>query len=146
ADIVAIAEKVTLPGRSQYFYYKKRHWYLDVGHNPAALERFFARLPKSTGEIYGVCAMLLDKSTDTLRQQAHKVNHWYLADLNVSRGGSARRLSDALSDQVSRSCHASVQEALELALECSQPEDTILVLGSFYTVAEAETYLGGQVL
>lgn len=146
SGIIATAEAVTLPGRSQYFYYQERHWYLDVGHNPAAIERFFARLPKNDGRVLGVCAMLLDKSTDTVSEQAHKVSHWYLADLDVPRGGSAKRLSDALADEVSHSCHATVNEALAVALEHSQPNDTIVVLGSFYTVAEAEAYLAGQVL
>jgi len=144
-SIAKIAESAVLPGRSQYFYYQQRHWYLDVGHNPAAIERFFARLPKSTGKTFGVCAMLLDKSTDTLSQQAHQASHWYLADLAVPRGGSAQRLSDALSGKAPNSCHASVQDALASALEHSEPEDTIVVLGSFYTVAEAESYLGGKV-
>ncbi len=144
-QIIPVAEAVTLPGRSQYFYHQERHWYVDVGHNPAAIERFFARLPESTGRLVGVCAMLADKSTDTLSAQAHKVSHWYLADLSVPRGGTAKRLSDSLPEGVAHSCHGSVHEALKFAYEHTRPGDTVVVLGSFYTVAEAETYLEGQV-
>lgn len=141
-DIPAIAAAASLPGRSQYFNYQGRHWYLDVGHNPAAIERFFKRLPVTNGKVVGVAAMLLDKSSQTLSNQAHNVSHWCLADLAVPRGGTAERLSEALPEDISRTCHSTVAEALEAAIKLTEAGDTIAVLGSFYTVAEAEQFLG----
>lgn len=137
-----IAQAVQLEGRSQYYYQQQRHWYLDVGHNEAAVKRFFQRLPKQQGKLYGVCGMLLDKSVATLVSQASRVEKWYLADLHVPRGGTALRLSEALAADVPRECFSSVHDAMQQVLQESEEEDTIAVFGSFYTVAEAEEYLG----
>lgn len=144
-NLLPIALATQLAGRSQYFYFQQRHWYLDVGHNPEAVKRFFARLPKTQREPLGVCAMLLDKSVASLAEQAHQARHWFLADLAVPRGGTAQRLSDALSKDTSRSCHPTVAAALSAALRQSEVDDTIVVIGSFYTVAEAEIFVGGNV-
>lgn len=144
-SLAVIASATQLAGRSQYFYYQQRHWYLDVGHNPEAVKRFFVRLPKTQRKPLGVCAMLLDKSVDTLTAQAHQARHWFLADLAVPRGGTAKRLSDALNKETSHSCYPTVIAALRAALDQSEVDDTIVVLGSFYTVAEAELFVGGQV-
>src|SRR5699024_2906958 len=140
-QLLPLAAEATLAGRSQYFYHQGRHWYLDVGHNEAAVNRFFQRLPTQQGNLYGVCAMLLDKSARTLAGQAHRAKKWYLADLHVPRGGSAKRLSEALSPSVERECFASVAEALQQAQNDSAVGDTIVVFGSFYTVADAEVFL-----
>lgn len=145
ASVVHIAARTELAGRSQYFYHKDRHWYLDVGHNPAAIRRFFHRLPSTEIPPLGVCAMLMDKSPLTLSEQAHLARRWYLADLSVPRGGTAQRLSDSLAANVPRECYPSVKEAMQAALAESQAGDTIVVLGSFYTVAEAEAYLSDAV-
>lgn len=141
AQLLPLGASATLAGRSQYFHHQGRHWYLDVGHNEAAVNRFFQRLPAQQGNLYGVCAMLLDKSTSTLALQAHRAQKWYLADLHVPRGGTAQRLSEALNPSVERACFPSVAEALQQVHNDSAVGDTIVVFGSFYTVADAEVFL-----
>lgn len=140
-QLLPIASNTTLEGRSQYFYHAERHWYLDVGHNEAAVNRFFQRLPTQQGKLYGVCGMLLDKSPATLASQAERVEKWYLADLHVPRGGTAERLRTALPNHVRKECFANVAAALQQVQHDTAKGDTIVVFGSFYTVAEAEAFL-----
>ncbi len=129
---------VQLPGRFQLVAGPPLHIF-DVAHNPQSarvLADNLARQP-CVGNTRAVLAMLADKDmaalADNLRGQ---VDHWYLAPLDVPRGATVTQLQAALGDVVS-SGFDSVPAALAAARQASTPEDRIVVLGSFYTVAAA---------
>ncbi|NOX76068.1 MAG: bifunctional tetrahydrofolate synthase/dihydrofolate synthase [Gammaproteobacteria bacterium] len=129
---------VQLLGRFQLMAGPPQHIF-DVAHNPhsaGVLADNLAQQP-CAGNTRAVLAMLADKDmaalADCLRGQ---VDHWYLAPLDVPRGATVTQLQAALGDADS-SGFDSVSTALAAARQASRPEDRIVVLGSFYTVAAA---------
>lgn len=127
-------EQATLPGRFQIVSESPRV-ILDVAHNPHAanyLADRLATLPQK-GRILAVIGMLHDKDiAGTLDCLSRVVNRWYCAPLEGPRGASAEELIQHLGQgqQFNR-----VAEAWYAALAEATAEDTILVCGSFHTVA-----------
>jgi dihydrofolate synthase/folylpolyglutamate synthase len=127
-------EQATLPGRFQIVSESPRV-ILDVAHNPHAanyLAQRLATLP-SQGRVLAVIGMLHDKDiAGTLECLAPVVNDWYCAPLEGPRGASPEQLMQHLG-QGRQFAH--VIEAWHAALADAAAEDTILVCGSFHTVA-----------
>lgn len=127
-------ERATLPGRFQIVSEAPRV-ILDVAHNPHAasyLAQRLATLPQQ-GRVLAVIGMLHDKDiAGTLDCLAPVVNHWYCAPLEGPRGASAEQLMQHLG-QGRQFDH--VIEAWNAALAEATAEDTVLVCGSFHTVA-----------
>ena len=127
-------EQAALPGRFQIVSESPRV-ILDVAHNPHAanyLAQRLATLP-SQGRVLAVIGMLHDKDiAGTLECLAPAVNDWYCAPLEGPRGASAEQLMQHLG-QGRQFAH--VIEAWHAALADAAVEDTILVCGSFHTVA-----------
>jgi dihydrofolate synthase / folylpolyglutamate synthase len=122
--------------------------YVDVAHNPQG-GRWLAeqwRQVAVQGRRIAVFGMLSDKDiAETVRSLLHYVDSWYVATLSVSRGATAAHLHATLSAQGVNSCYsfATVEHALQAAIAGANLElDSILVFGSFYTVAAARNYLG----
>lgn len=85
------------------------------------------------GRVLAVIGMLHDKDiAGTLECLAPAVNDWYCAPLEGPRGASAEQLMQHLG-QGRQFAH--VIEAWHAALADAAAEDTILVCGSFHTVA-----------
>lgn len=140
-------EKVRIPGRFEIFGEAPRI-ILDVGHNPHAAQWLRARLEGLvvSGRVRAVYACLQDKDTaGVLRAMEPVVDDWYLAPLSFPRGldieGVWQRARDVLPDHGSIRREASVSDALEQARAEAEPEDCILVFGSFFTVSEARELL-----
>ncbi len=124
---------------------------LDVAHNPHAA----AVLEKNLGNMgfhpytYAVFGMLSDKDiAAVVKHMAPRIDHWFCAGLPGSRALSADQLAakvkDSIAahqkpgeDEVAVSTYSSVAEALAAAHKLSQPDDRIVVFGSFLTVAGA---------
>lgn len=112
---------------------------LDVAHNPhaaRALATNLADLPP-TGKVIAVCAMLADKDgADIVRILQPYIQRWHVAGLDLPRGLDASALADVL-HAAGCTCtqHAKVVEAWHAACVEAGPADTILVFGSFHTVA-----------
>jgi len=108
---------------------------LDVAHNPHAAAYLAGRLkslPK-TGRVLAVIGMLHDKDIGgTLACMESVVDSWYCAPLEGPRGATAEQLMQHLGQ-----CQtfASVELAWRAAMTDARPEDTVLVCGSFHTVA-----------
>ena len=68
---------------------------------------------------------------------AADVDHWYLARPAVSRAADTGRLARALPEGAGAGRFDSVAAALDQAVADSGAGDQVLVLGSFFTVAEA---------
>lgn len=127
-------EHATLPGRFQIVSQAPRV-ILDVAHNPHAaayLAGRLAALPKQ-GRVLAVIGMLHDKDiAGTLACLSPQVDSWYCAPLEGPRGASAGQLIEHLGHGKT---FASVADAWHAAMAEATAEDTVLVCGSFHTVA-----------
>lgn len=133
---------VKLAGRFQSWS-EKPHIILDVAHNPHAAKSLALNLSHSAhqGKTIAVFAMLADKDMKGVIQAlASEIDAWYVAGIEHVRGASADRLSalilDHLPDAEIKKFNQ-VQEALHQACIDACDNDRIIVLGSFFTVAEA---------
>lgn len=138
-DISAVAIEqglrcAALPGRFQTVSEHPR-LILDVAHNPHAaayLADRLAQLPRS-GKVRMVIGMLSDKDIPgTLACLKPFVDAWYCAPLEGPRGASAALISQHL-DQCRE--FADVASAWRQAMQDANVQDTVVVCGSFHTVA-----------
>ncbi|MDN3554797.1 bifunctional tetrahydrofolate synthase/dihydrofolate synthase [Halomonas maura] len=126
---------VTLPGRMQW----RGQWCLDVGHNPHAAGYLAGRLAERPcrGRTIALLGMLGDKDADgVIRTLAPVVDAWVAVSLDGDRARSADALAghlEALGQTVWHRAASPGQGAdwLEARLE---PQDRVLVCGSFFTV------------
>lgn len=126
--------QATLPGRFQIVSEAPRV-ILDVAHNPHAayyLAQRLAALPQK-GRIFAVIGMLHDKDiAGTLEALSPVVSRWYCAPLEGPRGATAEELIKHLGQGEQ---FPDVVAAWNGALADATAEDTLLVCGSFLTVA-----------
>lgn len=116
---------------------------LDVAHNPQAASALLATLIDKPveGRTYAVIAMLADKAVaEVVQTLLAQIDGWFSAGLDVPRGLDAQLMSKAVAEQVADAklfaCQR-VPQACAAALQKASQKDRIIVLGSFYTVAEA---------
>ncbi len=130
----------SLPGRFQVVS-EQPLLILDVAHNPHAaryLTDRLARLPKH-GKVRAVVGMLSDKDIGgTLACLSEQVDEWYCAPLEGPRGATAEQLAEhlVLSRQFS-----DVETAWRQAMQDAEPQDVVIVCGSFHTVAHVMAVL-----
>jgi dihydrofolate synthase / folylpolyglutamate synthase len=132
-------QQARLPGRFQIIPGKIVQ-ILDVAHNPAAGELLAKRLATEpcSGHTLAVVAMLADKDRQgTLTPLLSLVDKWYVASLNIPRGGEAADLAAILKNLGAEQIHehAEVEAAYQACLAAATEGDRILIFGSFYTVA-----------
>lgn len=123
-----------LPGRFQIVSETPR-LILDVAHNPHAAAYLADRLKgqPTRGRTLAVIGMLHDKDiAGTLACLSEVVDGWYCAPLEGPRGATAEQLVEHLHEG---GVYATVAQAWHAAMADAQPEDTVLVCGSFHTVA-----------
>ena len=127
-------QNALLPGRFQIVSESPR-LILDVAHNPHAAAYLAGRLkslPK-TGRVLAVIGMLHDKDIGgTLACMESVIDSWYCAPLEGPRGATAEQLMEHLGKGA---IYSSVAQAWHAAMADAKPEDTVLVCGSFHTVA-----------
>jgi len=115
---------------------------LDVAHNPhgaRALAQALGHQP-CAGKTHAVLGMLADKNIKgVIQEMMAVVDSWYMADLTVERGAPATRLVEDLKsigqDMPVRQ-YPDVMSAWQEAHRMAQPNDRVVVFGSFYTVAD----------
>jgi folylpolyglutamate synthase/dihydrofolate synthase len=123
-----------LPGRFQIVSQSPR-LILDVAHNPHAAAYLAERLKMqpASGRTLAVIGMLHDKDiAGTLACLSEVVDNWYCAPLEGPRGATAEQLVEHLREGA---VYATVAQAWHAAMADAHPEDTVLVCGSFHTVA-----------
>lgn len=129
-------ESATLPGRFHVVRQRPR-LILDVAHNPHAAACLAQRLAleEKTGQLRVVVGMLRDKDiAGTVANLSPVVDHWYCASLEGERAASAQQLAHYLPQSL---LFDTVPLALRAAMAQASACDTVLVCGSFYTVAHA---------
>jgi len=115
---------------------------LDVAHNPHAAKSLASNLKKTrtTGKTIAVFAMLADKDIAGVVQAiADEVDVWYVAGVSHVRGADGALIKQLIHDELSE---ASIQLFNDVANAYGQAcidaneNDRIIILGSFFTVAE----------
>ena len=123
-----------LPGRFQIVRHNPR-LILDVAHNPHAAAYLAGRLAAEPerGRVLAVIGMLHDKDiAGTLACLEPVVDSWYCAPLEGPRGATAEQLMAHLPQG---KAYQDVAQAWQAAMAEATAEDTVLVCGSFHTVA-----------
>ncbi|WP_034458859.1 bifunctional tetrahydrofolate synthase/dihydrofolate synthase [Buttiauxella noackiae] len=141
--IIQGIKQATLPGRFQIIS-QAPLVILDVAHNPHAaayLAGRLAQLPKR-GRVLAVIGMLHDKDiAGTLANLSPQVDSWYCAPLEGPRGASAEQLIEHLGQG---EVYGTVTQAWNAAMSAATEDDTVLVCGSFHTVAHVMEALDAE--
>jgi dihydrofolate synthase / folylpolyglutamate synthase len=120
----------------------------DVAHNPAAmvqlanrLQAYKARKP-GAGRIVAVLAVMADKDViGMLTALEYCVDIWYIAQVDQARSMAADEVAQTMKGVGIAAAKGqilqfdSVESAFAAACDQIEAEDTVLVTGSFYTVA-----------
>jgi dihydrofolate synthase/folylpolyglutamate synthase len=139
---------VSIAGRLQPSKECPRVW-LDVGHNEHAAQAVAAALQDlHLRPAFCVLGMLRDKNAAAVAAALDEyVQNWCCAGIGGERGRSGSELAR---DVIKVSGHQrtrdfpDVRSALQRALEASAPDESILVFGSFVTVAQASAFLSSN--
>ena len=136
-ELSCVLSQLHLPGRFQRITIGDRQLILDVAHNPAAAELLAARLPDNC---QAVVAMMADKDmAGVLAPLAPVFDHWFLPALaDIPRAAPPSDVRQLLYNGGHSASEAdSVGSAIEQALERADAGGTVVVFGSFFTVAAA---------
>ena len=132
---------VRLHGRYQYLS-SKPDVILDVAHNPHAAKSLAANL-KSTvtqGKTIAVFAMLADKDIKGVIQAiAGEIDEWYVAGITHVRGADGLMIQQLVNAELPEAViqlFDGVENAYDQACIDANENDRIIILGSFFTVAE----------
>jgi dihydrofolate synthase/folylpolyglutamate synthase len=138
AQLGEASARAFIPGRMQQLRYRGRLLVHDVSHNPAAAKFLCQQLTqRNLQPKHVLCAMLADK--DHAAVYAAVANFtaapWTLVDTRGERGFSAAQLANAM--QIECDQAPDMPTALHQALACTQPDDVILVFGSFNAIEQS---------
>ncbi len=142
--------EVELPGRSQVLPGVPTV-VLDVAHNPHAAAHLANNLDAMgrSGRSFAVFGVMRDKDVDAIIAAVKdRFDRWFVTDLPGPRAASAQWIAERLrkagigaspegeGDAGRTETHATPSEALAAARAVAQPNDRIVVFGSFLTVAD----------
>jgi dihydrofolate synthase/folylpolyglutamate synthase len=133
---------VKLPGRFQSWS-KNPHIILDVAHNPHAAKSLALNLKQThhQAKTIAVFAMLADKDMKgVIEALSSDIDAWYVASIDHIRGADAASLATLIEAHLPSADikkFNQVVDALDQACIDASDNDRIIVLGSFFTVAEA---------
>jgi len=141
AQISHVLGELQLPGRFQQLEYQGRRLILDVAHNPAA-GRYLAERLKAfpvKGRVSALVAMMADKDRrETLAALVPWVDNWFAVSLPVTRAATADQLKVDLAELgVQLAGQGTMAECLAAAVAATEADETLVIWGSFYTVAAA---------
>jgi dihydrofolate synthase/folylpolyglutamate synthase len=120
---------------------------LDVAHNAqsVALLREYLQRKNWPGKVYALFGLLKDKDAESIVQTLYTaISGWYLVDLPGIRGQQAERLAEVVRQSGTDSpvhCFNEFSNAFEAARQDVDPQDLILIFGSFLLVGDALCYL-----
>lgn len=145
AEISAAVRDCRVPGRLQKVH-ASPEVLLDVGHNELAAQALASFL-QGSGRNSTICvlAMLADKSAEAVAHAMAAVcRRWLCADSPGKRGQSGERLAQRLKSVLPDAevmVFGPLGDALQAALAQAAGDETVLVFGSFTTVAAAAEWI-----
>ncbi|HKE93681.1 MAG TPA: bifunctional tetrahydrofolate synthase/dihydrofolate synthase [Povalibacter sp.] len=149
AAVVQGLQRVQVAGRFQQLDRNGVHWILDVAHNPAAARTLASQLAARgrDGQTIAVCGILGDKDAAGIAGELRaSFDRWIVTGLDSDRAVDPQLLAQRLrtsgidvTDVV-----PDVGSACSLAAALAGPGDSVVVFGSFLTVAPALLWLGGS--
>ncbi len=111
----------------------------DVAHNRQAVEGLHQWLTDHpvTGRTYAVFSVLADKQLADWLGSMTSIDHWLVFTLDSARAMKSDPLKLTMADHVSLfSMFDSGQQAHQAALAVAEPDDRIIVFGSFHVLEE----------
>ncbi|WP_201509929.1 bifunctional tetrahydrofolate synthase/dihydrofolate synthase [Psychrobacter alimentarius] len=151
-------QTVKLAGRFDYREVKARHWLFDVAHNEHGVMFLLKQLlplwqqhlahqttdNQAPATIKILFSMLGDKDIDKvvqcLTESGLPISDWFIAEIDYPRAASAEQLRSILTnyvDDVQIHEFNRLSAATDAVISASQPQDLIVVCGSFHTIGEA---------
>lgn len=152
-------KRVKLAGRFDYRALYNRHWLFDVAHNEQGVRFLLAQLlpfwqqhlqqqqtttDKPQPSIKMLFSMLGDKDIASVVQHLTHANlpitAWFIAEIDYPRAATTQQLHHILSAHAKTDnihTFSGLEQATQAVIENSQPQDLIVVCGSFHTIAEA---------
>jgi dihydrofolate synthase/folylpolyglutamate synthase len=111
--------------------------YVDVAHNPQATSHLAQQLRLlGVEDTHFVCGMLKDKDIKQTLLPLRDIRAiWHVASINEFRGAAADHVSSQLDSRQKVLEYSSVVEAYQHAVNVAKDNETIVVFGSFLTVA-----------
>ena len=163
AAIEQALKNVKLAGRFDYRPLYNRHWLFDVAHNEQGVAFLLAQLlplwqqhlqrqqttaNQQPASIKMLFSMLADKDIASvvqhLTQAQLPISAWFIAEIDYPRAATTEHLHSILSEHVNSADiynFSGLEQATQAVIAQSQPQDLIVVCGSFHTIAEALTAL-----
>lgn len=128
--------------------------YLDVAHNPQSAQYLAGQIKQLRADkdanckVFAIIGMLEDKDiTGSFEQINDQLDDCSLISLDCQRGASSETLlkyyQASSNKQAEVSCFTNIESAYKRVLNKAGPSDIIIIFGSFYTVSDFLTSLGG---
>jgi len=139
AQLQNVLSSLQLPGRMQWLQ-QQPAVIIDVAHNPqsaAYLATQISKLKPQFKQIIALTGMLKDKDiTQTLLPLTSLFDQWNLVSLEGARGATAAQLAVKLPQtNASVQLHDDVKQAYLDVSSKLQPDELLVVFGSFFTVS-----------
>lgn len=112
---------------------------LDVSHNPAGISATLKTIQAlNRGELHIIYGTSADKDITSIIAEFPADSHLYLTQFTNPRSATIEQLSDAISDHrfLSVSKFTKAPDALSHAQNTAKQMDTVLIIGSFFLVAD----------
>ncbi|SEW41562.1 bifunctional folylpolyglutamate synthase/dihydrofolate synthase [Chitinophaga arvensicola] len=111
---------------------------LDVGHNEAGIKEIMEQLGHvNYQQLHIVVGFVKDKEVEKVLPLFPSTAHYYFCKAQIPRALDEVALAEMAAESGLKGApYATVQTALQAARQHAQPEDMILVCGSFFIVAE----------
>ena len=150
ADQIAHAiQNIRLSGRLHSIN-QQPHILLDVAHNNQSVEKLTEWLKQNPceGTTRAVFSVLEEKQAEHwLPHIDAVVDHWFISEIKDSeRGIKQSELLTLMAEKVQVvSAFDSLSVAYDMAVACSQPQDRVVVFGSFYVLSEIYQHLATEI-
>lgn len=134
-------QRVRMVGRRQWESIGQLHYLLDVAHNPASVQKLLEYIDATdcNGKIFALFSAMKDKAVDDMLDLcAGRFDAWFVAaqpdnDRAIAVSEVARMLRERGCAGVRVS--STIGQAFHRAREAMQAGDTLVIFGSFFTVA-----------
>lgn len=129
---------VKLPGRLQWVSEQPRVL-CDVAHNPESIANLaqFCRNMTKPGRMIAIFSMLADKDiAKALQPMTECIDEWHIATLDEPRAAPLARLEQCMQALAqTHESHPNILDAYQNVVQNANPDDIIVVFGSFHTVS-----------